>query len=273
MKYDILNNVRERMQDELCANTARKYYSSLVKLFGPLQFSEVSEIKKEYIEQTIASRFKTKNEFSSAKNGLKYFKQCYPELQLPEEDFFKECSIHKRNRSKKPKKNLSLKETRQKIKAVEDEKLRLAYELAMASGLRVSELSALRKNDLKFTEDGGLHVDVTAGKGGANGTVECIRDAEMIHELQQYTEKLGPDEKLFFSEAYMRKTADNAGFECHDLRRIFSQRKRRELMKSMSAYEANVEVQKSLRHARFSTTKRYLFNRKLIFDDFEEEEG
>lgn len=260
------------MQGELCANTARKYYSSLVKLFGPIQFSDVSEIKKEYIEQMIASRFKTKNEFSAAKNGLKYFKQCYPELQLPEEEYFKQCSICKRNRSKKPKKRLSLKETRQKIAGIENEKLRLSYELAMASGLRVSELSALRKKDLNFTDDGGLNVTVTAGKGGSNGTVACMKDPEMLRGLKEYVEKMAPDEKLFFSEAYMRRTADHAGFGCHDLRRIFAQRKRRELMQDMTAYEANAEVQKSLRHARFSTTKRYLFNRKLVFDDFEDEE-
>lgn len=272
MKYDILNDVKQQMKEELNENTAKKYSASLVKLFGPIQFSEVSEISKEYIEQNTDRMFRTKNEFSAVKNGLKFFKKCYPDLQIPSEEYFKVCSLQKRNRSKKPKKQLSLKNTRDAIAGIQNDKLRLSYELAIASGLRVSELEAIHKNDLEFSEDGGLAVRVTAGKGGANGRVECIRDAGMIRELQQYVEGLASEDRVFFSEAYMRRAATEAGFECHDLRRIFAQRRRRELMQNMSAYEANAEVQKSLRHARFSTTKRYLFNRKLSFDMKEEEE-
>ncbi|MDE6687560.1 MAG: hypothetical protein K2K17_09610, partial [Lachnospiraceae bacterium] len=53
------------------------------------------------------------------------------------------------------------------------------------------------------------------------------------------------------------------GIECHDLRRICAITLRNELKKEMPVEEANAQVKEQLRHARFSTTKRYLFNRKL----------
>lgn len=269
MKYDYLNQVYDQMKQELSPNTAKKYYSSLNKLFQPIQFSTPEEISLEWIESRLAG-IGTKNEFSAAKNGLKFWKRCYPRARVPTEEFFRSCSLKKRNRSKKPKKYLSLKDTRKKIRSVSNEKLRLSYELAMDSGLRVSELADLTKSDLEFTENG-LNVRVKKGKGGAGGIVECLPDEKLEEDLGRYTQNLGEDEKLFFSKEYMMQTAKKHGFECHDLRRIFAQRKRKEFMEKMPTKEANEEVQKSLRHARFSTTKRYLFNRKLIFDDMEED--
>ncbi len=70
----------------------------------------------------------------------------------------------------------------------------------------------------------------------------------------------------------MREKADELGIECHDLRRIFAQTTREELKKEMPVAAANEIVQQRLRHARFSTTKRYLFNRKLKFEYEESEE-
>ena len=64
----------------------------------------------------------------------------------------------------------------------------------------------------------------------------------------------------------MRKKANALGMECHDLRRIFAIQTREALKKEVQVEEANGIVMQQLRHVRFSTTKRYLFNRKLKFE-------
>jgi hypothetical protein len=90
----------------------------------------------------------------------------------------------------------------------------------------------------------------------------------LYDRLQDYVSRVQATqgEKLFYSEATMRKEAGRLGMECHDLRRIYAILSRRELKAVMPAAQADREVQRSMRHVRFSTTKRYLYNRKLRMD-------
>lgn len=265
MKYDVLEPFKNYLSENLTDRTANKYYSSVVKLFQELQFNNISEIDKKYIEKEAPRLFKTKNEFSSVKNGLKHLKNVYPELDIPDEVFFKQTSLKKRNWSKKGNKNIDLNLTKRKINQISNEKLRYAYRLALVSGLRVSELEALEKEDITFSEDK-MIVYVRNGKGGKSRTVVCLEDRYLYNNLNKYIDQLNPGEKLFYSEAYMREKADDLDIECHDLRRIFAITDRNLLKKEMSVYEANMKVQEHLGHERFSTTKRYLFNRKLIIE-------
>lgn len=264
MKYDVLEPLKVHLHENLSKNTARKYYSSVIKLLKDTQFNSIDEISEEFIKNESILKFKTKNEFSAVKNGLLHLKEVYPQLDLPEEDFFKGVSIKKRNWTKKPKKNIYLDTTKRKINQIKDPKLRYAYRLALVSGLRVSELAALEKKDIRFREDGTIQVDVRHGKGGSNGMVPCLEDHYLYSRLKDYLEALKDDDRPFYSSVYMRKIAYNLGFECHDLRRAFAIMYRNKLKEEMPVSEANQEVKKLLRHKRFSTTKRYLFNKKLI---------
>lgn len=263
MKYDLLDNFKGYLYENLTENTARKYYTSVVKLFKDVQFNNFSELDTDFIISE-ANKFKTKNEFSAVKNGLKRLKDLYPELNLPDEEIFKNTSIHKRNWSKKPKKNIYLDTTNRKINQIQNPKLKYAYRLAKISGLRVSELAAVEKGDISFSEDGRILVEVRHGKGGSNGVVQCLKDNYLVERLHEYLEDKQDNEKIFYSSDYMRKRALELGLECHDLRRICAIEYRNQLKKIMPVYEANQEVKKMLRHKRFSTTKRYLFNRKLV---------
>lgn len=263
MKYDVLERFKEHLKSTSNKNTARKYYSAIVKLFKDKQFNDVSQIKKSVLETELPLKFKTKNEFSAAKNGLLRLKEVYPDIELPEELFFREHSRKKRNYSKKPKKTIELDKTMRKINQISNKKLKLAYRLAIISGLRVSELEGLEKADLKF-KDGIITVNVKHGKGGSNGLVICKKDDYVYKELENFIENLEENEKVFYSEEYMREKAKNLDLECHDFRRIFAITLRNELKKTMPVQEANAIVQKQLRHKRFSTTKRYLFNKKLV---------
>ncbi len=266
MKYDLLEPYKEYLNTIYGKNTARKYYSSVVKLFRDKQFNDLAEIDLDFIKTELPERFKTRNEFSAAKNGLIHLKELYPALPLPDEEYFHCVSMKKRNRSKKPKKYLYLDPIRRTVNQIDNPKLKYAYRLALISGLRVSELGALKASDLHFNDSDGkiIHVDVKHGKGGSNGCVECLPDAYLYEHLQKFT-KEHPEGNLFYSEAHMRKEADRLHLECHDFRRIFSQQLCSKLKaeRDLEQKEINAAVQERMRHKRFSTTKRYLYNRKL----------
>ena len=102
MKYDILEPYKEFLYDQLTANTARKYYSCMVKLLQGVEINRVEELSLEYLQKELPQRFRTKNEFSAAKNALRLFGECYPQLQMPAKEYFKEESLKKRNYTKKP---------------------------------------------------------------------------------------------------------------------------------------------------------------------------
>lgn len=269
MKYDILEPYKEFLYDQLTTNTAKKYYSCMVKLLQGTNINRVEELSLEYLQEELVRRFKTKNEFSAAKNALRLFGEYYPKLQMPTKEYFKEESLKKRNYTKKPGKVIHLKTTMRKINQIKNPKLMYAYRLAVISGLRVSELADLRPSDLTFSE-GRITVTVRKGKGGHGGVITCRQDTYLYDRLQKYVSRVQTqatqEEKLFYSEATMRKEAGRLGLECHDLRRIYAILCRRELRAVLPAMQADREVQRNMRHVRFAVTKRYLYNRKLRMD-------
>jgi integrase len=130
----------------------------------------------------------------------------------------------------------------------------------------VSELSRLKAADLDF-RDGTIFISVKHGKGGSNGIVECLNDPYLYHNLQEYIgtiHEAGAAGNLFYSRNHMCYEANRLNIECHDFRRIFAINLRSQLKnEGKSTPEANTAVKEQLRHKRFSTTKRYLYNRKL----------
>ncbi len=265
IKYDVLIPFKEYLMKNMKSpNTARKYYSAVVKLFDEVQFNSLEQISSDWILQEAKNKFKTRNEFSAAKNGMKWLAKLHPELSIPSEEQFRGISQKKKNFSRKPKKVIYLNPTQRKINQIRNKRLKYAYRLAAISGLRVSELEDLEAKDVTFN-DGKIFVQVQKGKGGHGGCVECLEDKYLYERLPGFLQDY-PEGKLFYSEAYMREYAAKLGIECHDLRRIFAIQTRNELKKEMSMEEANQVIQQRLRHARFSTTKRYLFNRKLKFE-------
>lgn len=268
MKYDFLEPFKEYLYQNLTKNTAKTYYAAIVKLLADIQFSDIRQITAEWMLEEAGRKFHTKAEFSAAKNGIKWLGKFYPDLRIPAEEEFRAVSVHKRNFSKKPKKTIYLNPTRRKINQIRDKKLKYAYRLALVSGLRVSELADLEAGDFSF-ESGKIYVRVRHGKGGHGGVVECREDPYLYERLPPFLEQ--SNGKVFYSDSYMKEKAGQLGMECHDLRRIFAIETRNELKREMPVSAANDIVQERMRHSRFSTTKRYLFNRKLKFE-YEDEE-
>lgn len=267
MKYDLLIPFKKQLlcDGSIAPNTAKTYYSAVEKIFRDQQFGSFQDIDPKFIENVLPGMFKTKNEFSAAKNGLLRLHKMYPDLIIPDENFFSDASSRKRNFSKRPKKTIDLDRVKRCVNQMSDKKLKLAYRLAMVSGLRVSEISALNASDLLFN-DGVIQVSVKHGKGGSNGLVTCLDDQYLYRELLRYIESLiEGNERLFYSDSHMRREAGRLNLECHDFRRIFAITLRNQLKaEGKDLKETDKTVQEQLRHKRFSTTKRYLYNRKLI---------
>ena len=270
MLYDVLEPFKEYLYANKEKNTAKTYYAAIVKLFKGININRIEDVSLEYLQREMVLRFKTRNEFSAAKNALKMMVEFYPQFHIPSEQFFKTQSMSKRNFSKKPRKVIYLQPTLRSINQISNEKLKYAYRLALVSGLRVSKLADLEPEDISF-ENGAIIVRVRHGKGGHGGVIRCREDAYLYEHLQKYVQEAVREPtqtgKLFYGEAKMRKEALRLGFECHDLRRIYAILTRRELGKQMPVKEADRIVQQNLRHVRFSTTKRYLYNRKLKMED------
>jgi len=263
MKYEILNRFKERLNTEFTGNTAKRYYSAVNSLFQGLQFDSLDQIRKEDIESRIQS-LKTKNEVSAAKNGLKNLYEMDPTLQLPDSDYFQEISGKKRNIRKNKGEKIYLDTVKRKVNQISNDKLRLAYRLAMISGARVSELADLEKQNIIF-EDGRITVNIIDGKGGKDRVVQCMPDPYVYEKLQEYLNDYDPEDNIFYSESYMREKAWQLGLEMHDFRRIFAILEKKRLRKEgLTAYDANKIVMDQLGHDRFETTKRYLYGKKLI---------
>lgn len=263
MKYDILDGFKAYLQENLSKNTAKTYFSAVNMVFKEVNFRDLGEIPEDYISKKVGS-LTTKNKVSAAKNGLMHLKKYDSHLNIPSEETFKEISVHKRNRVKSRGKKVDFDQMQRKVNAIQNRKLKLAYRLASISGLRVSELADLEARDVNFSDDGKISVNIRNGKGGKNGQVDCLEDKYLYDNLKAYCQD-NKNGKLFYSESYMRQKAWEMGIEMHDFRRAYATLKKIDCINhGDTAYEANAKVQEGLRHARFSTTKRYLYGRKII---------
>lgn len=260
MKYDVLHAFREWLdQDqELAANTKKKYYQSVKNVLANTDFDRPDELSPEVIERGIKA-LKTKNDVSAAKRGFEYFARYCPELRLP--DSLGEISKHKRNYKKRKWEPLDLDKLQRTINSLSNKKLKYAYRLMLATGLRVSEVEQIRKQDITIEGDE-IQLFIASTKNGSSVTVGC-QEPYLIEKLTAFLSDMEDHDKVFYSASTMQTEAQSHGFECHDLRRSFAKMKYRELKPEIGSYRAVGEVRELLRHQSCRTTKIYL-RRKII---------
>lgn len=251
-------------------NTADRYYYALCNFFREYQIDDFSKITQENVLEAL-SHCKTKNYCAALKLGLKNLKEYRLEISLPAMEEMAEIQRRKRNRSLRPEKVIYIADVQEKIKRIRDKKLKYAYQLMMDSGLRTSETAALEKEDIQISRDG-ITVNVRHGKGDSNGLVTCLRDPYLEARLPKYLQSLPEGEKPFYEAITMKKKAGVLGLECHDLRRIaaitfrngkMEERRHMKGLEIPTVPQIDEATKEFLRHKRFSTTKRYLYNRKL----------
>jgi len=191
-----------------------------------------------------------KNQYSKYKNAFLKFCE-FQNIKLDNNTLLS-LDIMKLDKKKKYQKlnKVRLTDIKNKIKVIRDKRLKLSYETMLATGLRVSELSQIKKADCITTENSILFRFIA--KGGKKESVQISAESHkrLFNDLVKLIED-NKQEKLFYSSNYLQKEATKRGFQCHDLRRAFAKieyKKNRNLDK----------VRLSLRHKSIKNTKIYL---------------
>lgn len=233
-----------------------------------LQFLET----KDYAKGTITTykkrlKFFSKNRerFKKLRYSKNYYSQLKSALILYHEN--KDCYNHKdidlikkfvKEAKKKPKKMeepFKLKNINCRINALHDKRLKLAFRLQEISGLRISEIHDLTKEDLTFLDNYRILVNVRFGKGMKQRILQTLKDMYVWKELQNLKERKG---KLFYSVIKMQKEAARLGFHTHDLRKVFAQ--------VIYYKKADIELLKRLLgHTKASKTYLKYINREINF--------
>lgn len=263
MKYDALYGFQEYLKQRYCANTAKKYYQEVKNLFEDLQFDSLNEIDHKIVEHKIRL-IRQQSRFSAAKQGLMALHDYDHSFALPDNEVWKEAP--KFNRCKSRGMEIHVDRNFRTINQISDKRLKLGYRLMLISGLRVSEVADLEPGDIRIRDDGVIDLHIRNGKGGKTGNVECMKDGYVRKHLRELLDTIEPGQKVFYSAGTMEKQATNLGMECHDLRRIYSKHRLRELIEeeAMSKGKAHQIVQKELRHESGKTTDLYLYGRKFV---------
>ncbi|MBN1468525.1 MAG: tyrosine-type recombinase/integrase, partial [Fusobacteriaceae bacterium] len=135
---------------------------------------------------------KSKNYINQTKNALKYLYKMNDIYYNSETVNL--SKIHDRMKHKKPiRVKIKLSTVNKKINGMKDKRKKLAFRLQEVSGLRISEISNLGKDDIEFV-NGKIYVSVIDGKGGKDRRVATIKDKWLYKELQNLEERNG---KLF----------------------------------------------------------------------------
>ena len=252
---ELIEVYREQLKGEELRNTTNEKYINSLDRFLTKIYSRETEIEKINSEDLSngLKKIRMRGEASAVTNGLRRLKNY---INIPDEKELKKIIKSKTVKLKNNNEEKELKKILKKINVLRDKKLKLGYRLMLMSGLRVFELAELNKKDIEIT-DAGIKIKVLDGKGGKSATINCLRDKYLEKSLSEYLQSIN-EEKVFYSKKHMMNRALESGFECHDLRRAFSKLVYNEKKEEVGAYKANIEVQKAMRHTKFSTTKIYL---------------
>lgn len=249
MKYKALIEYRNYLMERYASETARIYTSCIDTLLSDQLVINTNEIDINKIIDKLRI-IKYKKSYANYKNAFLYFCE-FQNIVLDKEllNEFKNMSKDKKKKYRKLK-PIKLTDIKNHIKVIRDEKLKLSFETMLNTGLRVSELSQIQKQDCIIDIDNIIFKFI--GKGGNEETVTISKDDDknFFDKLKNYIES-SKDKKLFYSKSYLQEKAKEKGFTCHDLRRAYAKIKYKEL-------NDIDKVMELLRHDNIKTTKLYI---------------
>lgn len=253
MKYDTLEEYREYLKcsRHLAPSTVTTYYNRLDNLLdGQSLIYTIENLDIHKIIENLA-KIKYKNDFSQSKNAFLNFLE-FQNISLSDK-YLREIEKLEKNTRKKYRKltQSEFKKIDQKIKYIRNMKLKLSYQMMIATGLRVFEVAQITPTDCIISNDE-IHFSFV-GKGGNQERVIFYEKENPIlyKRLKERIEETEPTRKIFYSSAYLQKQAKSLSFSCHDLRRAYA---KLEYKKTKS----KEDVQKKLRHTNRKTTNIYL---------------
>ena len=260
MKYNTLARYRASLSTHagggLAHQSAKTYYKAMCYLLKDQNIMDCKDMDISAVVYKLEAT-KYKNTFSQRKNA--FFKFCeFLNIELPTET---KVQINKMNDSKMKKyrkaKPVTLENIKNTIRVIRDKKLKLSFEIMLNSGLRVSELSQIKKEDCAISDE--LVTFCFVGKGGNKEkiTITKEKNERVFNNLIKYINETKEGQKIFYSTSYLQDEAKKRNFQCHDLRRAYS--------KLDYAEKKNIEkVREDMRHKNKQNTKRYLNSKVKI---------
>ena len=253
MKYNTLLAFRAHLAGELSPSTAITYYKAIDFLLKDQPLLDCRNFDVHAVVIKLKA-MKYKNQYSKYRNA--FIKFCdYLNIELSDKILL-DLELMKTEKIKKYRKlkPVNLKDIKNHIKVIRDKRLKLSFETMLYSGLRVSELSQIRKEDCIVGKDTiTLHF---IGKGGKRETV-IINDRRVVARLKNLIQSTRDEKKVFYTSSYLQMKAHEKGFQCHDLRRAFAKLAYKE-------YKDISKVMELLRHSKIKTTKIYLRSKLKI---------
>ena len=251
MKYNTLLEYKKALvTGGLSSSTALTYYNAVCYLLEGQYLFDCKEMNIDTVLNKLRA-FKYKGEYSKYKNA--FVKLCdFLDIKLSA-DIISELDsmiVSKKKKYRKLK-AVRLADIQNQIKIMKDKKLRLSYETLLSTGLRVSELSQIkRENCVVFDSEIELSF---IGKGGKQEQVFVYKnnDESFFYDLCEHITSHGIDEKIFYSSSYLQAKAHDKGFSCHDLRRAYAK------IIFRDCKDINT-VKQLLRHSKIKNTRLYL---------------
>lgn len=196
-------------------------FSDYLEMKGLSKETQKTYIKRiRYFSKYPDLKGKSKNYINQTKNALKHYHICNDDyINL---DVIKLSKLHDKTKKnpRKPEETLYLKKINSRINALKDKRKKLAFRLQQISGLRISEISNLEKNDIVFAENNRLIITVQKGKGNKSRILKTIEDKYIYENLKLLDPR--KNNKLFHSASTLMKKANELGFKSHRLRKVFS---------------------------------------------------
>jgi len=254
VKYNTLLEYEEYLRKSSTPQTATRYRQSVEYL---LKDQYLLDCKKLDIDMVLKKfeNMKYKSDYSRYKNAFLKFCQ-FQNIKIDNEKLLK-LNLMKLEKKKKHRKlkAVDLKDIKNHLRVIQDKKLKLSFETLLATGLRVSELSQITKDDCHIDSD--KIVLSFIGKGGNPESV-TIHQSEHETLFTNLLDLIGSTEKkVFYSANYLQTKATEKGFACHDLRRAFAK----------LDYQKHKDInrtKKALRHTNVKNTKKYLHSKVKI---------
>lgn len=254
LKYNTLDKYEEYLSTRFTTGTAATYKKCVDTLLKDQFLLDCKNMNIALILSKFES-MKYKNEYSKYKNAFLKFCE-FQNIKIDSETMLK-LNLMALDKKKKHRrmKAVNLKDIKNHLRAIKDTKLKLSYETILATGLRVSELSQIGKNDCSLHRD--KIVFSFIGKGGNPESVTIFKDDNPtlftdITKLVNSSKK-----KVFYSPNYLQTKAKEKGFGCHDLRRAYAKLEHQK-------HKDIIKTREALRHKSEKNTRRYLNSKVKI---------
>jgi integrase/recombinase XerD len=245
-------------------NSRKTYIYELEKAFKNQEFSDLEQFDYQKLRDYVKT-IKNKKSASNLKTALDKFSNVFSDFKYKEnEKFLSEQVSNKSKRRLTKREKMNMSKTFKNINFMQNDKERLAFRTILDTGLRIDELSNLKKKDVKI-EDGKLYVNVEKGKHNKKRVVEALGDEYLKKSLIEYIKKLNDEDKLFYSKGHLQNIATKKNFESHDLRRAFAKVLYKKVLSEKGRNEAIKEVQKRLGHELYTTTYKKYLSRNIDF--------